>query len=265
MKTKIVNQIKRLEAERDITVLLACETGSRAWGFPSPDSDYDVRLIYMHRKNWYLSLSPKRDHIHVMFDNKLIDISAWDLRKSLHLLYRSNAALLERIQSPTTYMYQPKFKAELEALADDFYAPIAVMYHYLSLAKKMMYEIHLTESNFNLKKLFYALRSSLVCKWVLEKKHRPPISIFDLLKELEIPNSILERIYELIEVKTSKKEAYYHPKVPEILAYIDGVIENSTKYVGNLSGAKNKSQKLDDFFLRWLNTCDLKESAIIAE
>jgi predicted nucleotidyltransferase len=180
MKSKIINRIKALESDRDIKVLLACETGSRAWGFPSPDSDYDVRMIYMHPKDWYLSLSPKQDHINLMLDEKMIDISAWDLRKSLNLLYRSNAALLERVQSPLIYLYTPQFREELIELADQFYAPIAVMYHYLSIAKKKMHEIN-EMGSMNLKKFFYALRSALVCKWVVERGSRPPISILDLL------------------------------------------------------------------------------------
>ena len=153
MKTRILEHIKTLEEERNIKVLLACETGSRAWGFPSPDSDYDVRMIYMHPKDWYVSLQPRRDHIDLMLDDRMVDISGWDIRKSLNLLYRSNAALLERLQSSEIYCADEKFLKQMHALADDFYAPIAVMYHFLSLTKKMMDE--LSDEKVKLKKLFY--------------------------------------------------------------------------------------------------------------
>ena len=113
MKEKILQYLKQIETEKGITILLACETGSRAWGFPSPDSDYDVRFIYRHDRNWYLSLNERKDTIERMFDNRDIDISGWDLRKSLNLLWKSNAALMERIQSPITYISDEAFVFEI--------------------------------------------------------------------------------------------------------------------------------------------------------
>jgi predicted nucleotidyltransferase len=56
MHNKINGYLDAIEKEKQIKILLACETGSRAWGFPSPDSDYDVRIVYVHEKDWYLSL-----------------------------------------------------------------------------------------------------------------------------------------------------------------------------------------------------------------
>ena len=252
MQSKIIQSIKILEAEKDIKVLLACETGSRAWGFPSPDSDYDVRLIYMHRKDWYLSLQPKKEHINLMYDDRLIDIAGWDIRKSLNLLYRSNAALLERIQSPHTYVCNDDFRSEINRLADNFYAPIAVMYHYLSLTKNVMEELD-GAAKLNLKKLFYALRSSLVCKWVLENSKRPPISIFELIDGLNIPATLKGKIYELIELKSNVNESYQHSQENEILAFIKDVIMESELKANELSGAKNKSLSLNEVFIRWLN------------
>ena len=103
MDKKIKKYLKNIEEKFDITILLACETGSRAWGFPSPDSDYDVRLIYKHKRDWYLSLAEEKDTIELMLDNNEIDISGWDIRKTLRLLWKSNPPLLERIQSPIIY------------------------------------------------------------------------------------------------------------------------------------------------------------------
>ena len=106
-KTKHMQKIKKyltvLEKEKGIQILLACETGSRAWGFPSPDSDFDVRIIYKHPTDWYLSLTEEKDTLECFYENRDIDISGWDVRKCLRLLWKSNASMLERIQSPMVY------------------------------------------------------------------------------------------------------------------------------------------------------------------
>ncbi|HAN77121.1 MAG TPA: hypothetical protein DCQ31_04775 [Bacteroidales bacterium] len=81
MEHKINSYLTEIEVANDIEILLACETGSRAWGFPSPDSDYDVRLIYKHKTDWYLSLTEPKDSIELMLDDNLIDISGWELRR----------------------------------------------------------------------------------------------------------------------------------------------------------------------------------------
>ena len=82
MSKRITQYLDKIEKQKEVKILLACETGSRAWGFPSPDSDFDIRIIYVHKKNWYLSLSEQKDSIDLMFENNDIDISGWDLRKS---------------------------------------------------------------------------------------------------------------------------------------------------------------------------------------
>ena len=109
MEERIRQYIKEIEKAQDIKVLLACETGSRAWGFPSPDSDYDVRLIYRHRMDWYLSLLEPKDTFEVMLEDNNFDISGWDIRKTLGLLWKSNPPLLERIQSPIVYVADEEF------------------------------------------------------------------------------------------------------------------------------------------------------------
>ena len=103
METKIKDKLKDIEQKYQVKVLYACETGSRAWGFPSPDSDYDVRMIYMHDLDWYLSLSDKKDTIEFMSEDGELDVTGWDIKKCLKLMWKSNGALLERVQSPVVY------------------------------------------------------------------------------------------------------------------------------------------------------------------
>ncbi len=103
MRARIIKTLKDIEDRHPIQILYACETGSRAWGFPSPDSDYDVRLIYKHHVNWYLTLTEQKDTLEMMSDDGELDLTGWDIRKCLKLLWKSNGALLERIQSSVVY------------------------------------------------------------------------------------------------------------------------------------------------------------------
>jgi predicted nucleotidyltransferase len=119
MEVKIKKYLSDLENDKGIKILLACETGSRAWGFPSPDSDFDVRIIYKHDKDWYLSLTEEKDTIEYFLLNNEIDISGWDLRKSLRLLWKSNPPLLERIQSPIIYKVDKEFLIGINIIAQE--------------------------------------------------------------------------------------------------------------------------------------------------
>ncbi|WP_317235849.1 nucleotidyltransferase domain-containing protein [Niabella hibiscisoli] len=122
----IQKKLKEIAAIKNIQLLYACETGSRAWGFPSPDSDYDVRFIYRHDTSWYLSLNKHKDSIEIMDGD--LDATGWDLKKSLLLLNRSNVPLIERFQSPIVYWEAPGFKADFKQLIAGYYNPIAVFF-----------------------------------------------------------------------------------------------------------------------------------------
>ena len=132
--TRVRDALADLEATRDVRVLYACESGSRAWGFASRDSDYDVRFLYVHRRDWYLSVDDRRDVIEQSIANDL-DVSGWELRKALRLLRKSNPPLLEWLRSPVVYRHDPLFAAEFGALASEFYSPRRCFAHYLHMAR----------------------------------------------------------------------------------------------------------------------------------
>ena len=117
---RVRDALAQVEAERNVRVLFACESGSRAWGFASRDSDYDVRFLYVHRRDWYLSVEDRRDVIEQPLADDL-DVSGWELRKALRLLRKSNPPLLEWLKSPVVYRHDPVFAAEFGALAAEFY------------------------------------------------------------------------------------------------------------------------------------------------
>lgn len=251
MEDKITQYLAHLEKERNIKILLACETGSRAWGFPSPDSDYDVRLLYVHQKDWYLSLSEGKDTIDVMLENNDLDFSGWDLRKSLRLLKKSNPPLLERIQSPIIYTCDEDFLSDINEIAKAFYSRIATMHHYLSMSKKC-YEEVIAAPEYKLKKLFYALRTAVVCKWITERNDIPPIEFGLLLDGLSIDPEIEKRIAELIALKATISESYLHSGDEAILDFIKTNLEQADAAAPSLPHAKGDVAELDAFFRKHL-------------
>ena len=251
MKEQIKGYLTQIEQERNVKILSACETGSRAWGFPSPDSDYDVRMIYVHPADWYLTLSERKDTIERMLEDNELDITGWDLRKTLRLLWKSNPPLLERIQSPILYKFEEEFLAEINELARNCYSRIATLHHYLSMARKGYEEVTSNEA-FKLKKFFYALRSATVCQWILKREDIPPIEFSKLLNGLAIDSHLVNRIYELIELKSAVGEAYYHEGEKELLSFIKHCIANAEEHGGDLPSARADKEDLDLFFRKTL-------------
>ncbi|MEM6806298.1 MAG: nucleotidyltransferase domain-containing protein, partial [Bacteroidota bacterium] len=229
MKKRIENKLEELAESKGIRILMACETGSRAWGFASPDSDFDVRFIYTKEEDWYLSLSEKRDTIEYMSEDKELDLTGWDIRKALRLLHKSNPPLLERAQSPILYREENGFRDEFLELAKTSYSPISTLYHYLGMAKKAYLEIE-GKGEIKLKRLFYALRAAMACRWIFEKEEMPPIEFRKMLDGLiwaarELP--LLGRVHELMAIKAEASESYMHAAEPLINAFIEAEISRA--------------------------------------
>ena len=252
MEEKIKKYLTDLEKGKGIEILLACETGSRAWGFPSPDSDFDVRIIYKQEKDWYLSLIEEKDTVEYFLENNEIDISGWDLRKSLRLLWKSNPPLLERIQSPIIYKVDKNFLTGINSVAQKTYSRIATIHHYLSMAKKAFEEV-VNSEEYKLKKLFYALRASVACLWILEKEQIPPIEFGKMIKGLEFTENLKTRIEELIDIKSTISEIYLHKGEKELLEFMRICIERADKESQSLPASKGQISELNEFFRQTLD------------
>lgn len=251
MEQKIQEQLRQLEQKKDIKVLLACETGSRAWGFPSPDSDYDVRMIFAHRKDWYISLQDSRDTIELMLENRELDITGWDVRKSLRLLRKSNVALLERLQSPIVYQSDPGFVEDILPLAEACYAPVACMYHYLSMGKRFFEEMERLEE-VKLKKLFYALRTAAACQWIMEQERMVPI-VFQHVMEGVMNASMQAHVNELIALKATKSEQYMHPADQRVMSYIREQLNRAEQAAPNLRAGQADLEALNQLLRTTVN------------
>jgi uncharacterized protein len=134
MRSEITEYLQRIEVEQDVSILYACESGSRAWGFPSADSDYDIRFVYVHPMEWYLSIQEKRDVLEFPICDNL-DFNGWDIRKALRLFHKSNPPLLEWLGSPIVYQEKGDFANRLRELSKSYYSPTSCIYHYLHMAQ----------------------------------------------------------------------------------------------------------------------------------
>jgi predicted nucleotidyltransferase len=218
---EIVTRLRQIELDEDVVILYACESGSRAWGFPSADSDYDVRFLYVRRRDWYLSidLEHKRDVIErPLADN--LDISGWDLRKALALLRKSNPPLLEWLTSPTVYLEQGHIADKIRALASEFYSPVATMHHYLHMARGN-YRDYLKGDVVWIKKYFYLLRPLLAIQWIESQPGPPPMEFGTLVDRLVTSPELKREIEVLLERKRAGDELDRAPKIPVISDYID--------------------------------------------
>ncbi len=249
MRARVLDELERIEREHNVTVLYACESGSRAWGFASPDSDYDVRFVYVEKPDWFVQVDEPRDVIERPLDDEL-DISGWELRKTLGLLRKSNPTLLEWLDSPLVYRQSNEATARLRELAELFYSPPAARNHYLSMAKKN-FRGYLQGEQVRLKKYFYVLRPLLAVRWIDQNRGRPPMTFAELLQTVD-DAALLAEVDELLALKRQAGEATYGPRRPLLHAFIEAQLERS---VPSLPRTQADSGLLDNYLRQMVAAC----------
>jgi predicted nucleotidyltransferase len=176
MRQRVDHELDAIERAHNVTILLAIESGSRAWRFPSTDSDYDVRFIYVHSQKAYIAIEQPRDVIETPLDG-MLDLNGWDLRKALQLLVRSNAVLFEWLTSPARYRDIGTASARVLTLArETAYLP-ALMYHYDRMARHSFAEIAASNVSVRFKTYCYALRPTLALLWMSRHGEPAPMDI----------------------------------------------------------------------------------------
>ena len=243
MIEKIKNKLNVIAIEKQVEILFACESGSRAWGFASPDSDYDIRFVYKNKPEYYLSLWEKSDVIEFMTADDL-DGSGWDIAKALKLLSKSNAPLIEWLFSPIIYQKNDAFLKQMQVFANDCFSPIASLHHYLGTTKNFI-EI-CEQENVKLKSYFYALRTALAGKWIIETNSIPPVDFMEVLPIA--PKNIQEKIKELLLIKSNQDEKYLHPKETLITNYLLEAVKFNQEKAATLSSGKKINKEIDDYF-----------------
>ncbi|WP_051237036.1 nucleotidyltransferase domain-containing protein [Ottowia thiooxydans] len=219
MRVTIKENLAALERQHQVKVLFACESGSRGWGFASPDSDYDVRFVYVNRLDWYLTVSPGRDVIEQPISGEL-DINGWDLRKALQLASDSNPTLLEWLRSPIIYQQENPWADRLRTLAEESFSPVRGYHHYVSMAKKNLRE-HLYGEVVRYKKYLYVLRPLLAARWIREGRGVPPMRFAELASATLTDRALLDEVNALLEMKMRAGEAATSPRWVGIHHFIE--------------------------------------------
>ena len=200
IRAHISSVLADIARNEGVRILYAAESGSRAWGFGSPDSDYDVRFIYAHPPSWYLRLAGERDVIERPLDDRLVDLGGWDVRKALRLGLKSNPVLYEWLCSPIVYADDGAFGSAAKALFEHHASRDRVAYHYHSIAKKQWRCEIEDRERVKLKKYFYIIRPLLSLDWVACHQGPPPMALAPLM-EASALSAAMRGVIEALRIK----------------------------------------------------------------
>ena len=252
----IQSTLRRIETERSVKIWFAVESGSRAWGFESTDSDFDVRFIYFSPLAEHLTVIERRDVIEnadVVSPDPLLDFSGWDLRKFLGLVNKSNPVCFEWMQSAIIYHEDKKWRGVRELIAP-FFSPKGAMHHYLSMARHN-YREHMRDGaspRVRLKKYLYITRPLLCCRWIERDPAAgpPPMPFMDALNAAAVPDEVETALIDLVARKKAAEEIDEGAAVPCINEFIDGELGRLKIVADTMPVARGNPRALDDFFCK---------------
>jgi len=247
MTEEITKEILRLELQHEIKILYAVESGSRAWGFASTDSDWDVRYIYVHKLDWYLKIDDNRDNQEEILPND-IDLAGWELKKALRLFRKSNPPMLEWLRSPIVYLQQFSTAEKLRDLTKEYFNPKSCLHHYLHMAEGN-YKDYLQKDMVRVKKYFYVLRPILACDWIKETDTMAPTEFHKLLDSQVTDQEVKTEIQNLLTRKMSGEEMNEEPKIQILNDFLEQKILFYNDYVKSLTqNDKPDTERLDELF-----------------
>ncbi|MCX6401260.1 MAG: nucleotidyltransferase domain-containing protein [Propionibacteriales bacterium] len=213
-------RLDAVESEHGVRVPWAIESGSRAWGFASPDSDYDCRFFYVRSRKAYADLWPSRDVIETPLDG-LLDVNGWDLRKAVRLAVAGNATVGEWLRSPWIYTGDEQFRGDLLDLVAAVTDPVRVRRHYLHVGRAQWARAGDGVGTVRLKRVFYAIRPAVTLHWLDAHAGVPPMNLDELLAETSVPDDVRAELAELRELKSRTRELGSAPAPHAIAAWAD--------------------------------------------
>ncbi|MEM6858444.1 MAG: nucleotidyltransferase domain-containing protein [Pseudomonadota bacterium] len=253
VRAEIESRLGALESEEGVRYLMAVESGSRAWGFPSPDSDYDVRFLYVRPRRDYLALSQARDVIERPIVDE-IDLNGWDIRKALGLMLKHNAVVSEWLESPIRYIADDPVVAEMKALVDHHFNPRGFARHYASLGRGSVARWFESDDEIPVKRYFYALRPALSIRALRTNPAvRPPMEMLALMRACDLEPSLVEQVDELIALKAKTNEKGNAVRMPELEQLVHAELERADDAPERLDPETFK-QEAEDLFLRLVDT-----------
>lgn len=245
IKKEILLKLEEIEQTKNVTILFAIESGSRAWGFHSPDSDYDVRFVYMHQKDWYLGIEDRKDFIELPV-NEVFDVVGYDIRKMLRFFRTTNGKIYEWIQSPVVYRKHGNFMEEIKQLIPEYYSAKAGLHHYLGLTKNTL-DNELQGEQVKLKKYFYALRPVLAALWITKKHECPPME-FRHLRTLITDDKLNMAIDRLLEKKVQVDEKFLTEPDSMVHGFIKTTFDLCSEHAKGLQKKETDAGSLNMLF-----------------
>ena len=233
---EINEKLDEIEKKEGVKILHAVESGSRAWGFAPPDSDYDVRFIYVRSAEDYLRLEELRDVIEWQLDD-VLDINGWDLKKALRQFAKGNATLYEWSGSPIVYRTTREWE-QVKEVAKDYFSMKSAVYHYYGTANTT-YNAYLQGDTVRYKKYFYALRPLLAARYIEEFHEAPPV-LFDDLMKMKLDVDLRAGIEELVKIKKQTTEKEENPQIPVIRSFIEDEIAKQRQIAYDLQDDHNR-------------------------
>ena len=237
-------RLRAVEREHELRVVFACESGSRAWGFASNDSDFDVRFIYVRPPQTYLMLNPPKDAFDLHGDDDY-DLAGWDIRKATELMRKSNPPLLEWIDSPIIYECDQAIATRLTELRDIYFDPKKSAYHYHSLASGIWGKFLKDNADPIRKKYLYALRPLACVLYIEQHGKQPPTRFESVLAGIHLDDPVRGAIGRLIENKKSNREIGTGPADPILNQWICDTLAHAECIAEALEPSKVSNKNLD--------------------
>ena len=255
MNELIDRALTRLETEHGFRILYANESGSRAWGFASADSDYDVRFIYAWPRDRYLGIFEPPATIDCGVDENALDLTGWDLRKALPLFRKANGSLLEWLHSPIVYRENAAVMEEWRSLVPNYFVPKNSAAHYLGLSKQIWGRMTERENaRATAKQYLYVLRSLLASRFVVEKRQRIPVPFVELRAALDLPDPVDVEIDRMISAKAGGQESDEIPRNDCLDGFIMPERERIDAMIDDLPSEPGPVEHLDRFFRSVINS-----------
>ena len=256
MRTEIIGRLLEIESKYDVRILLAVESGSRAWGFASKDSDYDVRFVYLQRMDKYLSLTTERDVIEELDPDGVLDLVGWDLRKALFLMAKGNCAFAEWLSSPFAYYRNMYFFESIINFKDDYFRKVAAVNHYYHMAMNHD-KRYLDKKGCQLKRFLYHLRGLLAAKYAAVHGTYPPVLFFRLVEATVDNKDIKAEIDKLVKIKSESRENNTMIVSDTLVDYAANLASEIESMLGTLPKDEPRNYKaLGDYFVNLVKSAN---------
>jgi uncharacterized protein len=251
MRDELQQKLCEIEKDHDIRIVWAVESGSRLWGLASSESDYDVKCVYVHRPEWYLSINEGADAIDLPIHNRL-DVSGWDVRKTLRLLVKSNISLMTWTISTLVYREVGGLADDIRELVGQHYSPKAVAHQYLNMATLNIRKHIDHASKVPVKIYLYTLQPLLNVQWMMQGKGLPPSLFLDLMSGIEASDEVLEAVSELVTLKTTKPPKSKTSRLSVIDEWISELVDEARTWVDAAPSSKVPVDQVNAVFRRTL-------------